>query len=341
MKTILTLVVCVACYATAIATPKNAFFNPTTPFINHRANMEELLQDGVLKITIAVGFTDEEQLNANAVENIHELNVQKMRQWFQKKNWQHTSTWGYSLAKEVYQGGQTVRYIDEKGVHDQLIWVECELLLPKSESLTFFTQALNDAEILVYMGHGRFGLGPDFDPIDSDKGNFLIGAYSELHRAGKVNLPEVRVSSRVMVTEKNALEASLKEDVWKSEHYRLWFFNACNSQFYGDELRSPLLPANIRSTKNMDLLLSEGLVALYAGSATTICYMETIFKGSDMESLPEKLYNVQQETLIQSKQYYDNVIESYNAVYKWQGIQDNPLYYAQPPVKKKGQISMK
>jgi hypothetical protein len=335
MKTILSLLVHLISLATILANPISTNFKPFQDnFINHRANMEELLQDGVLRITIAVGFTDEEQMEKNAVENIHELNVKSMRQWFEKKNWKHTGTWGYSLAKEMYQGGQTVRYINEKGVHEQLIWVECEFLLPKPESLDFFSQSLNEAEIVVYMGHGRFGLGPDFDPIDSEKGNFLIGAYSNLHKTGKAQLPEVRVSPRVMVHEKNAFESLQKENNWKTDHYRLWFFNACNSQFYSDEIRSSLVPLNVRSTKKTDLLVTEGLVALYAGSATTSFYLDHIFKGGDLESLPEKLFNVQKETLIKSKQYFDHVIETYNAVYTWQGIHDNPVYFAQPPVKK-------
>jgi hypothetical protein len=335
MKTTLSLLVYFISFATVLANPINPnahFFQKKT--INHRANMEELLQDGVLKITIAVGFTDEEQLDKNTVENIHELNVKSMRQWFEKKNWKHTGTWGYSLAKEMYQGGQTVRYINETGVHEQLIWVECAFLLPKSESLDFFSQSLDEAEIVVYMGHGRFGLGPDFDPIDSEKGNFLIGAYSSLHKTGKTQLPEVRVSSRVMVHEKNALETLQKDNNWKTGHYRLWFFNACNSQFYTDEIRSPLLPATVRSSKKMDLLVTEGLVALYAGAATTSFYLDHIFKGGDLESLPEKLFNIQKETLIKSKQYFDHVIETYNAVYSWQGIHDNPVYFSQPPLKK-------
>ena len=37
-----------------------------------------------------------------------------------------------------------------------------------------FERALGRDEVVVYMGHARYGTGPDFDPKPSGRGNFVI-----------------------------------------------------------------------------------------------------------------------------------------------------------------------
>jgi hypothetical protein len=94
-----------------------------------------------------------------------------------------------------------------------------------------FARAISSHELVMYTGHGRYGSGPDFDHIDSKRGNFVIGAPYKKHvvQLGDNDLQKTKMTSS----------------------YQLLFFDGCSTKYYIDDLRS--IPKG-KTTKNLDII---------------------------------------------------------------------------------------
>jgi Domain of unknown function (DUF4157) len=122
-----------------------------------------------------------------------------------------------------------------------------------SESATpkeTFTEFLSQKEIAIYSGHARYGTGPDFDSKESVKENFIIGVNSALHKAGKLTAGYDEHMNQILEGQANDLEAMSKAGKIDPDTYQVWFFNACSTLNYLDEVRKGLVTDNTGQIKS-------------------------------------------------------------------------------------------
>ena len=283
---------------------------------SHKLNYDLLLADQRLDVTIAQGYIEEIQQRENEkAKQLHEYNLDDLRNYFQQNG--YTDLGKSGNIKQLFEKNQPVKYQNTEGrLVEKDILIRVTVISPNGqESLEAFTEAILGSEVLIYEGHGRRGLGPDFDAINIPDGNFLISLKSSLHAKGTVQAPGDRTYPKVSVQE-NKLEKLTVENRWgENIKYRIWFFNACNTRFYLDEFRSDLLPADLRA--HTDILLTQNLVSLYTGAATSLAFLDHLLKALPTEDLPSKLFHTQQDILLKSGIYDPKIIATYLPCYFW------------------------
>ncbi len=299
---------------------------------SHKLNYDVLLADQRLDVTIAQGYIEEIQQRENEkAKQLHEYNLDDLRNYFQQNG--YTDLGKSGNVKQLFEKNQPVKYLNTEGqLVEKDILIRVTVISPNGqESLEAFTEAILGSEVLIYEGHGRRGLGPDFDAINIPDGNFLISLKSSLHAKGTVQAPGDRTYPKVSVQE-NKLEKLTVENRWgENIKYRIWFFNACNTRFYLDEFRSDLLPADLRAST--DILLTQNLVSLYTGAATSLAFLDHLLKALPTEDLPSKLFHTQQDILLKSGIYDPKIIATYLPCYFWNF--DNFVTKKSRPVTKK------
>ena len=158
------------------------------------------------------------------------------------------------------------------------------LITPGEGAAAQYGKALADSEIAIYNGHARRGIGPDFDEDKSPKENFVIGINSALHAAGRA-IPTAKVDQSHYVTDKvNDLEEMSKAGKFDKEKYRVWFFGACTSLAYFDELRGGILPESV-DRSNLDLLGTTHEMPKVASVAGTITLLDGILASQTIEQI--------------------------------------------------------
>ena len=186
---------------------------------------------------------------------------------------------------ESWTGSRSVTYPDKAGTRiTKDIAVSITLVPPGTGGKAAFAKGLNDSEITLYSGHARRGIGPDFDADKSPSENFVLGVGSALHKAGRVQAAGAVAESHYVVDKKNDLEAMKAAGTWDEEKYRVWFFNACSSLAYMDELRGGLLPDKM-DRHNLDLFGTTQSVPIAAGLAPIFANLEGVLAAETMEQI--------------------------------------------------------
>jgi peptidoglycan hydrolase-like protein with peptidoglycan-binding domain len=184
---------------------------------------------------------------------------------------------------EVYTGKRTVTYPDKGGTRvTREIAITITLVPPGTGGKASFQKGLQESELMYYSGHARRGIGPDFDKDKSPYENFVIGVGSALHAQGRVQAASAVAQSHYVIDKKNDLEAM--KGTWDAEKYRVWFFNACSSIAYFDELRGGLLPEKM-DRHNLDLFGTNQEVPIAAGLSPIFANLEGILNGETMEQI--------------------------------------------------------
>jgi hypothetical protein len=133
--------------------------------------------------------------------------------------------------------------------------VEINLIGEKSkEPKEAYTEFLSQKEIVIYSGHARKGTSTDFDAEKSPKENFIIGVNSALHKAGKLQKGYNSQMNKILEGYGNDLEAMSKAGKIDPDKYQVWFFNACSTINYLDEVRGGLVTdksGKIKSKANL------------------------------------------------------------------------------------------
>ena len=95
---------------------------------------------------------------------------------------------------------------------------------PNAKSV--FKDAMKNSDSVQYIGHGRYGSGPDFDAKESMKGNYVIGrAYA----------PYMNNLMRQQRGEGAATD--LSRTAFDGYRYQLIAFYGCKTKHYVDDLR--------------------------------------------------------------------------------------------------------
>ena len=196
---------------------------------------------------------------------------------------------------EVWSGKRQVTYPDASGKRvTREITVTITLVPPGTGAKASFEKGLNESEVTLYSGHARRGIGPDFDADKSPYENFVIGVGSALHKAGRVKAAGAAAESHYVLEKKNDLEAM--KGKWDPEKYRVWFFNACSSIAYIDELRGGLLPEKM-NRHMLDLFGTNQVVPIAAGLTPVFENLEGILAGQTMEEIVRRMQKATSEAL--------------------------------------------
>ncbi len=189
-----------------------------------------LFKDKKLEVGIAIG--DEFQSEFDAIVSLLETEGKKL------KNFSSTGGAGSKLIKFTkefpVQGDNTVPPV---AVEVEFNIVSAAGTSPKKS----FSEYLSQKEIVIYSGHARYGTGPDFDDKKSVKENFVIGVNSALHKAGKLTKGYDAPMNEVLQNAGNDLDAMSKSGKFDPDKYQVWFFNACSTVQYLDEVRNGLV----------------------------------------------------------------------------------------------------
>ena len=91
-----------------------------------------------------------------------------------------------------------------------------------------------------------------------------------------------------MISKKNDLEAMKDANAWDPEKYRVWFFAACSSIAYVDELRGGLLPEKM-DRHNLDIFGTTQSIPIAAGLTPVFSNLEGILAAETMEQIVERM----------------------------------------------------
>jgi hypothetical protein len=189
-----------------------------------------LFKDKKLEVGIAIG--DEFKSEFTAIVALLETEGRKL------KNFSSSGSKGSRLIKFTkefpVQGDNTAAPV---AIDVEINIIGAESATPKKT----YTEFLSQKEIVIYSGHARYGTGPDFDDKKSVKENFIIGVNSALHRAGKLSKGYDAHMNKILEGYSNDLEAMSKAGKIDPDKYQVWFFNACSTIHYLDEIREGLV----------------------------------------------------------------------------------------------------
>jgi peptidoglycan hydrolase-like protein with peptidoglycan-binding domain len=248
---------------------------------------ERLFADGVLTTTFAVGF-DEENWHTR---EIPKLQSQLSQDGYRKLDKSKTAD-GEVLKRAGYDlnslpDGVTFysKKFDYKGKSvDSLV----QLVTPDTpEAVGKFEQALANSDMTIYMGHARYGTGPDFDTKESTKGNYVVGVNSAAHQTGKAKAGYDAHMNEILKDTGNSLEKT----EFSKDRYQIWAFYACKTVNYADEMR--VVPKN-KDEKNLDVIGSNDLIYWHNMAASGMATLKAITTGKSINSLESELYDIHQ-----------------------------------------------
>ncbi|HUG30420.1 MAG TPA: hypothetical protein VMQ65_07920, partial [Candidatus Limnocylindria bacterium] len=270
----------------------------------HHLDYGRLFADDKLDVTLALGYDE---------GGSHERELPMARAWFEQHKM--TLTAGGAAAKpkvaggtdgggdadkdkdkeetlsvpETWTGKQSVTYPDATGKRvTKDITLSITLIPPGTGAKAAFAKGLNESELTLYSGHARRGIGPDFDKDKSAHENFVIGVNSALHKAGRLVGPNAVARSHYVIGKKNDLEQMKADEAWKTDTYRIWFFAACSSIAYVDELRGGLLPEKM-DRHNLDIFGTTQSIPIAAGLTPVFSNLEGILAAETMEQIVERM----------------------------------------------------
>jgi hypothetical protein len=228
----------------------------------------KLFADGVLNTTIAVGY-DEDGSDLSEVPQVRAGLQQRGFQPLDVKNLDDPQLEELGLdPKKIDRDGEYWTKSFDAGGKPVLAAVR---LIDRAspEAKQQFEDSMANAELVVYSGHARYGTGPDFDPIDSPLGNYVIGdTYSPGH----------------VVFGSNDLAKTTMTD-----GYQLMFFDACRTKDYLDDLRS--IPRN-KNASNLDLVLSDDLVNWGDGTANVFTALDGVMGEKSIDELQSRFESI-------------------------------------------------
>jgi peptidoglycan hydrolase-like protein with peptidoglycan-binding domain len=284
-----------------------AVLDKTTPppgtIEQHYLDYARLFADGRLDITLGIGY--DEDLKS------HVKDLAEARAWFATQKMTKTAGAeppkpaegeGASAEKsaeekekegisvpETWTVVRSVTYPDKDGARvTKDITVSITLVPPGTGGKAAYAKGLNESELTLYSGHARRGIGPDFDDDKTPYENFVIGVNSALHKAGRLTSPSLVDQHHYVVGKKNDLEAMKDANVWDPEKYRVWFFAACSSIAYIDELRGGLLPEKM-DRHNLDVFGTNQPIPIAAGLAPIWQNIEGILAAETMEQIVDRM----------------------------------------------------
>jgi peptidoglycan hydrolase-like protein with peptidoglycan-binding domain len=238
----------------------------------------KLFADGKLNTTIAVGFDEKRSDKAETKDVIEGLSKRGYTELdpntagTDKAMGERFKAAGIDPATAKADG---VQYFTKTFKHDgKDVTSVVKLITPDTpQAKDKFAKAMGESEMVVYSGHGRYGSGPDFDPITSPKGNFVIGKPYE---AGHVAL--------------NKGPTDLQKTAMTKD-YQLMLFDGCTTNYYVDDLRR----APGKDSSNLDLVVSTGSLPWSTGSTDVLRMLDGVTSGQSINQIKSDLEDINRE----------------------------------------------
>jgi peptidoglycan hydrolase-like protein with peptidoglycan-binding domain len=238
----------------------------------------KLFADGKLNATIAVGFDEKRSDKGETKDVIAGLTTRGYTQLdpntagTDKQMAERFKAAGIDPATAKTDGLQYFTKTFKYGGKDVTSVVK--LITPDTpQAKDKFAKAMGGSELVIYSGHGRYGSGPDFDPITSPKGNFVIGKPYE---AGHVAL--------------NRGQTDLQKTTMTKD-YQLMMFDGCTTNYYVDDLRR----APGKDSKNLDLVVSTGSLPWSTGSTDVLRMLDGVTEGQSINQIKSDLEDINRE----------------------------------------------
>jgi peptidoglycan hydrolase-like protein with peptidoglycan-binding domain len=238
----------------------------------------KLFADGKLNTTIGVGFDEGSSHKDQAKEVIAGLSKRGYTELdpntaaTDKAMGERFKAAGIDPATAKADG---VQYFTKTFKHDgKDVTSVVKLITPDTpQAKDKFAKAMGESEMVIYSGHGRYGSGPDFDPINSAKGNFVIGKPYE---AGHVAL--------------NKGQTDLQKTTMTKD-YQIMLFDGCTTNYYLDDLRR----APGKDSKNLDLVVSTGTLSWSTGTTDVMKMLDGVTAGESINQIKSDLEDINRE----------------------------------------------
>jgi peptidoglycan hydrolase-like protein with peptidoglycan-binding domain len=279
----------------------------------HYYDYERLFADGYLDVTVAIGY-DEGGTHTAALQNVHD--------WLSARGFEALPP--EQGKPEQHRLRRDVTYPTRAGTRmTREIIIRMAVIGPGPGAAEQYGKALKDSEIAIYNGHARRGIGPDFDEDKSPKENFIIGVGSALHDAGRAIEPSKIEQHHYVIDRVNDLEQMTKSGEFDKEKYRIWFFGACTSMAYFDEIRGGILPGNVDRT-NLDLLGTRQPLYKVAGVPSILAMVEGILASQTIEQITTAMEKAGEDA-IRAAGNSEAVIRAARHTIIHEGAGDNPV----------------
>jgi len=235
----------------------------------------KLFADGKLNTTIAVGFDE---------GNSHKDQTKEVIGGLSKRGYTeldpNTAATDKAMGERFKAAGidpatakaDGLQYFTKTFKHDgKDVTSVVKLITPDTpQAKDKFAKAMGESEMVIYSGHGRYGSGPDFDPINSAKGNYVIGKPYE---AGHVAL--------------NKGQTDLQKTAMTKD-YQLMLFDGCTTNYYLDDLRR----APGKDSKNLDLVVSTGTLSWSTGTTDVLRMLDGVTEGQSINEIKSDLEDI-------------------------------------------------
>jgi peptidoglycan hydrolase-like protein with peptidoglycan-binding domain len=235
----------------------------------------KLFADGKLNTTIAIGFDDN---GLNEGENEDVVPGLTARGYTQLDP--NTAATDKQMAERFKAAGidpavaksDGLRYFTKTFKHDgkDVTSVVKLITADTPQAKDKFAKAMAESEMVIYGGHGRYGSGPDFDSIDSPKGNFVIGKpYKTGHLV---------INNGPTDLQKTAM----------TKDYQLMMFAGCTTARYLDDLRA--VPG--KDSTNLDLVVSTDRLPWTHTSANALRMLDGVAGGQSINEIKAGLEDI-------------------------------------------------
>ncbi len=185
---------------------------------------DEMLADGVMEVTVAHGYTKD----GSDTRNLPKIRANLKKEGLTRVDVANTPPaqlrrMGIDPKRvpngvEVYH--KPMRY---KGKSANMVVRVMSAETPNAKAV--FADAMKRSDSVQYIGHGRYGSGPDFDKKESMKGNYVIG------RAYAPYINDLSKQQRGAGAPTDLAQGGLSKD------YQLMAFYGCKTKHYVDDLR--------------------------------------------------------------------------------------------------------
>lgn len=189
----------------------------------------ELFKDGLLDFTVGVGYDEDGNFDSE-IDEIKarlesEIGLAKGSAGDAKKMYEKA---GMSMPS----AGGGDYYLKEGALQYQgkPINVLVRLVTYKDpEAKKAFLQAMQDSDVALYTGHGRYGSGPDFDHKEKGAGNIWINPDQTVKDSGTAGMYHKLEAGGAKKNEIQTISFDKK--------YKVWFFDGCNTMHYMKSIR--------------------------------------------------------------------------------------------------------
>lgn len=231
---------------------------------------DQLFADGRLDMTIALGFDE---------GGAHESNLWKTQRGLQDQGFRKINPETMTAAQRTKLGLGADRY--EKGAiyyhkvgtdpkTNKPVDMVTKLIHPGSASkpedvAAMFKRSIEKDEVVTYNGHARYGTGPDFDTMESGKGNFIMDKTG-----GPTGQPHEPLTGAIA-----GKPDTMLKDTKSPGKYQLLYMNACTTDNYMPNMRDPAkFPG--RNAQNTDIIGTTIASYIATGADNTLDFVKML-----------------------------------------------------------------